>query len=234
VASDLSYALGDRTFGGYLADGSGGKPAPGVLVIHEATGLGPHVKHKADQLAELGYVAFAADLFGEAVQSIEQAMGFVTRLTQDWAELRARGSAAFEALRSQPNVDASRMAAIGFCFGGQAVLELGRTGVDLRAIVGFHSGLTTLKPEDSRHIKAKVLVCMGDADPLIGRDARSAFMDNMAASKVDCQLLLFSGVLHSFTNPEADATGVPGCGYDAAADRRSWAAMQSLFSEAFE
>jgi dienelactone hydrolase len=232
--ADLSYQVGDRTFGGYLADGSNGKLAPGVLVIHEGTGLGPHAKEKADMLAASGYVAFAADLFGESIESVDQAMGIISQLTQDWAELRARGSAALDALRNHPSVDSSRTAAIGFCFGGQAVIELGRTGTDLRAIVGFHSGLTTLRPEDSKNIRAKVLVCMGESDPMIGREARSAFMDNMAESKVDCQLLSFSGVLHSFTNKDADATGVPGCAYDAVAERRSWAAMQSLFSEAFQ
>jgi dienelactone hydrolase len=233
MSKDISFQVGGRTHTGYLADGSGGKKVPGILVIHEATGLGPTAKQRADMLAKAGYVAFAPDLFGEAVTSTERAFAIVGELTQNWADLRARCTAALEALKKQPNVDAKRTAAIGFCFGGQAVLELGRTGVDLRAIVGFHSGLTTLKPEDSGNIKAKVLVCLGDQDPLVNREARDKFMDNMTASKVDCQLLLLSGVGHSFTNPDADSFGMAGIKYDKAADQRSWSAMERLFAEAF-
>jgi dienelactone hydrolase len=231
MSTELAYEVDGRRYRGYLADGSNGRRAPGVLVIHEANGLGAHAKMKADMLAELGYVALAADLFGESVKTLARAMELVGQFSQDSSELRKRCNAALGALRNQPNVDAERLAAIGFCFGGQAALELGRSGAELRAIVGFHSGLKTAKPEDSKNIKAKVLVCLGDRDPLVTREARDAFVDNMTTSKIDCQLLLMCGVGHSFTNRDAKAFGVAGCEYDAQADRRSWMAMRQLFVE---
>ena len=125
------------------------------------------------------------------------------------------------------------IAAIGFCFGGSAALELGRSGADLRAIVGFHSGLKTARPEDTAAIQAKLLLCLGDADPLIPGEVRDAFMDNVREAKLDAQMILYSGVGHSFTNPDAERFGVAGCHYDATADRRSWAAMRALFDEVF-
>jgi dienelactone hydrolase len=227
---DISYTVGGRGYTGYLANGAGAKPAPGILVLHEATGLGPQARGKTDRLAELGYVAFAADLFGEPVQSMEHAGSLVRQITEDWSVLRGRCSAALELLCRQPGVDTRRLAAIGFCFGGLAALELARSGAELRAIVGFHSALHNGNLEDSRKIKAKVLMCLGDSDPVVKREARDIFADNMTASGVDSQLLLFSGVAHSFTNPAAD---MPGFKYDARAERRSWTAMQNLFAEAF-
>jgi dienelactone hydrolase len=137
-------------------------------------------------------------------------------------------------LLNQPGVDPKCTAAIGFCFGGQAALEFGRSGVDLRAIVGFHSQLMTRRPEDSVNIKAKVLVCLGDKDCFVARAEIDAFMENMSASKVDTQLLMFTNVYHSFTDPYAAASGVPDLKYDANADRRAWTAMQALFAESFE
>jgi dienelactone hydrolase len=234
MPTNLPYSVQGRPYTGYLADGSKGKRVPGVLVIHEASGLGPHARKKADMLAEAGYVAFAADLFGEPVTDLARASAFVSQLSQDWSELRTRCNGALDVLRQQPHVDTDRLAAIGFCFGGMAALELGRSGADLRAIVGFHSGLKTARPEDSKNIEGKALVCLGDADPLVPREVRDGFVENMTASKVDCQILLMSGVGHSFTNPDAEAFGVPGCHYDAKADRRSWAAMKQLFDEAFK
>lgn len=232
MSDALSYECDGQTYHGHLADGSKGKPAPGVLVIHEASGLGPHARDKADMLAELGYVAFAPDIFGGPVENMEQASGYIADLSGDVAKLRRRCGAALDALRGLPSVDGERMAAIGFCFGGQAVLELARSGVGLRAVVGFHSGLKASDPAEPAEIAGKVLVCLGDRDPLVPRKARDAFMDNMTDSGIDCQMLLLSGVGHSFTNPDAEAFGVPGCHYNADADRRSWDAMARLFVEA--
>jgi dienelactone hydrolase len=232
--TEFSYDIGGRSLPGYLADGSGDTPAPGVLVLHEASGLGDHAKRKADMLAALGYVAFAPDLFGEPVASMDEAMAMVRAFSEDWQGLRARCGGALAALQGLPNVDATRTAAIGFCFGGQAAIELGRSGADLGAIIGFHSGLRTQRPEDNANIKARVLVCLGDSDPLIPGALRDGFMENMTASTVDCQMLLFSGVGHSFTNPEVDALGIAGIRYDARAERRAWAAMRQLLAETFD
>lgn len=234
VSGDVSYEVDGQTFTGFLADGSNGGPAPGVLVLHEASGIGPHAKAKAEKLAELGYVAFAADMFGGVAADLAQASGYIGQLSQDPALLRRRCTAALDLLRSQPGVDPARLAVIGFCFGGQAALELARSGADLRAVVGFHSGLKASNPAETKDVKGKVLVCLGDRDPLVNREARDTFMDDMTHSGVDCQMLLMSNVGHSFTNPDAQAFGVPGCDYNAAADRRSWAGMQALFAEALD
>jgi dienelactone hydrolase len=230
---DLPYAVQGRPCTGYLADGPSGGRKPGILVIHGGGGLGRHARERADMLGRLGYVAFAADLFGHPVNGLEHAHALTRALTEDWAELRLRCAAALEVLRRRPNVDPDRIAAIGFCFGGQAALELGRSGADLRAIAGFHSQLRTPRPEDSVHIKAKVLVCLGDEDCFVSSQERETFLRNMRESRVDCQMLLFSGVHHSFTDPYAEASGVPGLKYDAVADRRAWTAMLALFAEAF-
>lgn len=233
MGAALEYEVDGATFTGYLADGSGGKPAPGVVVFHEASGLGDHAREKAELLASAGYVAFAADLFGGVASDLSEATGYITRLTTEAGLLRRRCRAALDLLAAQPNADPSRMGAIGFCFGGQAALELARSGAGLKAVVGFHSGLGKPDPDSARHIQGKVLLCIGDADPLVPRKARDDFMDDMNAAGVDCQLLTFAGVGHSFTNVDAKAFGVAGCDYDARAERRSWAAMHGLFAEAF-
>ena len=230
---DITFSANGRTSTGYLADGSGGKPAPGILVVHEATGLGPHARGKADLLASMGYVAYAVDLFGGPVTSTDDAMAKLGALVQDNAEWRARLNCALDALKAQPNVDASKLGAIGFCFGGSSVIELARSGADVKATVGFHSGLGAGKAEDSKNIKGKLLVCIGNADPLIPHEQVSAFIANMEEAKVDCQLLLMTGVEHSFTNADASSMNMAGIKYDASAERRSWAAMKDLFDEAF-
>ncbi len=230
---EISYEVDGETFTGYLHDGSRDARAPGILVLHEASGLGEHAMKKAEMLANLGYVAFAADMFGGPVSNMQQASGYIGELSGDVDKMRRRCAAGLDVLRGYDGVDPKRLGAIGFCFGGQAALELARSGEDLRAVVGFHSGLKARNPQDAKAIKAKVLVCLGDRDPLVPREARDVFMDNLTDYGVDCQMLLLSGVGHSFTNPDAEAFGVPGCHYDAVADKRSWEAMQRLFVEAF-
>lgn len=235
MADGRDKGFSDKGLGpsGYLADGSGGKPAPGILVIHDAIGLGPNERNKADLLAAMGYVAFAADLFGQTLVSMDDVIDRCIALMNDIVEWRARLDTALDALRNQPNVDGSKLAAIGFCFGGSSVIELARSGADVKAVVGFHCGLGMGVPADSRNIRGSVLVCNGDADPQISKDQRDAFLANMAEHKVDCQMLLMAGVGHSFTNPDAAAMNLPGTEYDARAERRSWAAMKDLFDEAF-
>lgn len=229
---DIEYeVLGSRRTG-YLARPASTQTTAGVLVFHGGGGIGAHAKRRADMLAAMGYVAFVPDLFGHPVDGVEHAKRITAQLTEDWAELRARCIMALDVLRGQTGVDADRMAAIGFCFGGQAALELGRSGAELRAIVGFHSQLRTRRPEDTVNIKGSVLVCLGDQDCFVSRDEREEFMENMTNCHVDCQLLLFSGVGHSFTDRFAEASGVPGLKYDARADRRAWTATAQLFSEA--
>jgi dienelactone hydrolase len=182
-------------------------------------------------LAELGYVAFALDMYGEVAAGREQAMSLIAGLAQNPSLLRSRAHAGLEALKSQPGVDAARLAAIGFCFGGSVVLELARTRADLAAVVAFHPGLTDLPESDPRKIACKVMVCAGIQDPLIPPTARERLIDLMIAADADWQLLVYGGAGHSFTDKSVDAMGMKGFFYHQRTDARSWAAMKHLFDE---
>ncbi|HET6971518.1 MAG TPA: dienelactone hydrolase family protein [Phenylobacterium sp.] len=229
----VAYTYGSKTFTGYLADGSGGAPAPGILVVHEGGGLSGHAKDKAAALAGLGFVAFAMDLYGQTGLPLEQARALLMALREDLDELRGRATAALAVLSGHTHVDGQRLGAIGFCFGGTTVLELARAGANLKAVVGFHAGLATSRPAVADAIRAKVLACQGADDPIILAAERAAFEAEMTAAGADWQMLVLGGVGHSFTNPEIDALGFPGFTYGAVADRRSWAAMRALFDEVF-
>lgn len=230
----IAYEIDGAQHIGYLAvdrDHEGSRP--GVLVCHEGPGLGDHERVVCEQLAELGYVAFALDYHGGGkVLERDEMMGILGALRSDLDRTRAVGLAGLSVLTAQTETDASRIAAIGYCFGGTMALELGRAGIDLQAIVGFHSGLGTSRPEDAANITASVLVNIGADDPMIPPEQRSEFEAEMRAGGVDWQMLLFGGVVHSFTNPAVDALGMPEfIAYSAAADRRSWRAMRDLFDE---
>ena len=228
----ISYAADGLEFTGYLGDGSNGGRVPGILVIHEGGGLGRHTRERAARLAELGFVAFAMDLFGETDLSLERAQQIAKALRADIAGLRGRCRAALEVVAAQPGTDPARLAAIGYCFGGAAAIELARDGADLAAVVGFHSGfIDSPPPADDRAIKASLLISQGADDPVVTADQRDAFLRRMTAAGVDWQLHLYGGVGHSFTNRNIDAWGFPGFAYHEAADRRAWAAMLGLFEE---
>jgi len=230
----LSYSVGSARFTGYVADGSGGRQVPGVLVAHEGGGfLTNHPKERAEMLAELGYVTLALDLFGDPRPNMDEARAIVQQLRSDLPALRTRVKTALDLLKQQPNVDPRRIAAIGFCFGGTAVLELARSGADLACTVGFHASLATSMPAVAQAIRGKVLVCQGDMDPIITAEQRDTFALEMSRAGVDWQMHLYGGVGHSFTNPYIDAWKIPGFAYDAPADQRSWRAMRDLFSEVF-
>lgn len=228
-----SYEFGGRKFAGYIADGSNGRQAPGILVAHEGGGLVEHPKSRAQMLAALGYVAYAFDLFGGETMPMEEARIVVQQLRADLPEFRGRVSAALGMLKAQPGVDPRRLGAIGFCFGGTGVLELARSGADVAGVVGFHAGLSTSRQEDAKDIRGRVLVCMGADDPIITADQRLAFADEMTKGGVDWQMHVYGGVGHSFTNQDIDAWKFPGFAYNETADRRSWAAMRTFFGEVF-
>ncbi len=229
----------------YTADGLTMKsqlffePAPGkrgaVLVFPEAFGLGKHALGRAERLAKMGFVALACDLHGDArlVTELQEAVGLLQPLFADPEKTRARAKAALAALTARPEVDASKVASIGFCFGGTMSLELARAGADVKAVVGFHSGLGTNAPKSAPgSIKARVLACIGADDPMIPVDQRNAFEAEMTEAKADWQLHTYGGVVHSFTNPDAAAANMPNAiRYDAKADARSWAALEELFGE---
>lgn len=211
-------------------------PRPGILVFPEAFGLGEHAKSCAERLARLGYAALACDLHGEGkvYADLAEVMGLLGPLRQDPARIRARAQGGLDALVARPEVDGSKVAAIGYCFGGTMALELARGGAPIAAAVGFHSGLATAAPEDARNIRGKVLVCIGADDPGIPPEQRAAFEQEMRAGGVDWRMHLYGGVVHSFTNPNADKLGRPEFArYDAGADARSWSEMMALFEEVF-
>lgn len=231
----LDYRDGAVTLKGYLADDGRPGTRPGVVLFPEAFGIGEHVIERARRLAALGYVALAADPYGDGAQAhdLPRAIELMTAVRSDVGRWRARAQAALDALWAQPSVDRGKVAAIGYCFGGSTALELGRSGAPLSAIVSFHGGLEAPRPEDARNIRARVLVCHGANDPLIAPEQVAAFEAQMRATPVDWQLHSYGGAVHSFTNPDAGKLGNPALAYDAAADRRSWAAMLALFEEAF-
>jgi dienelactone hydrolase len=231
---DITYKSGDKTLTGYLADGSKGRKAPGILVCHQGGGLRDHEKERARMLAELGYVAFALDMYGVTVTRMEEAMPLMTALVQNPPELRARADAGLAVLKAQPNVDTSRLAAIGFCFGGGTVIELSRCMPELACVVAFHPGLTgqnALAAKDERPVKPKVMVCAGQLDPLIPAEAREHFIKSMTEAGADFQFITYGQAGHSFTDKTVDAFNMPNFKYHAPTDRRSWAAMRDLFDE---
>lgn len=231
---EISYDADGMQAVGYLAVPDGTGPVPGVLVCHEGPGIDDNAKGRARRIAEeLGYVAFALDYIGggERLSDLQQTMARLGPLMKDPLKTRALGQAGLDVLTAHERVDTDRVAAIGFCFGGTMSLELARGGADLKAVVGFHSGLATARPEDASQITGKVLALIGVEDPLVPPAQRAAFEQEMQAGGVDWQLVVYGGAAHSFTNPTADQLGAPGIAYHEPSDRRSWAAMLQLFSE---
>jgi dienelactone hydrolase len=234
LVADIEYSHdGIRLVGQIAVDDSRAGRRPAVLISHDAGGLDDHAKHSARRLAELGYVAFALDYYGDGVRLPPEQIGArFGELAGDPLRIRSTARAGLDVLLANEYADAHRVGAIGYCFGGTMALELARSGADLLAVVGFHSGLSTVRPEDAVNIKSKVLVCIGADDPIIPPDQRLAFEEEMRAGGVDWQLHLYGGAVHSFTNPDADGSN-PAIRYDQHADERSWRAMLDLFTEVF-
>ena len=210
---------------------------PGILVYPEGLGPGPNVHERARKLAAAGYVALVGDLHGGAQMCVDMAKigALLGELHVNPERTRARARGALEVLAADNRVDPARIAAIGHCFGGTMALELARSGAPLAAVVGFHSGLATVAPQDAANISGKILVCIGADDPYIPPEQRLAFEEEMRAGKVDWTMHLYGGVVHSFTNPQADAMGNPRVArYDAETDRQSWDAMMALFIRVFD
>ncbi len=228
----ISYVVAGKTHVGYLArpDAGGSK---GVLIAGEGSGLGPQVKERAHQLAELGYVAFALDYLGdgEVLSGMPAMMERLGALRADLDHVRALGRAGLAQLVAQPGVDPKRIAAIGYCFGGQLALELARSGAEIAATVGFHSTLAARDHEGAKNIRGKVLACIGADDPLVPAEQRLAFEQEMRAGNVDWRLYVYGGAKHGFANPLAAQSGSPAVAYDPITHRRSWAEMLALFAE---
>jgi dienelactone hydrolase len=232
----LTYQADGLSLKSHLFYEEASGPRPGVLVFPEAFGLGEHALGRAERLAGMGYVALASDLHGDGrvVDDLQEAVALLQPLFAEPARTRARAGAALEALTGRTEVDATRTAAIGFCFGGTMALELARSGADLKAVVGFHSGLATKAAKAAKgSIKPRILVCIGADDPFISPDERLAFENEMREAGVDWQMHLYGRTVHSFTNKQAAKRNVPDAiRYTAEADVRSWASMEQLFGEA--
>ncbi|ALJ01445.1 dienelactone hydrolase [Rufibacter tibetensis] len=233
----VEYKEGTTTLEGYLAyDASKKGKLPAVLVVHEWNGISDYTRKRCEQLAKMGYVAFAADIYGKGVRpkTPQESAAEAGKYKNNVPLLRQRVNAALAQVKKQPNVDASRVAAIGYCFGGTTVLELARSGADVAGVVSFHGGLATPSPADAKNIKAKVLVAHGAIDPFVPKAEVDAFFKEMNDANVDYQFIAYSNAVHSFTNPEAGSDIKKGAAYNAAADRRSWEAMKQFFGEIFK
>jgi dienelactone hydrolase len=233
---EVDYEQGGTKLKGFLAydDAIQGK-RPGVVIYPEFWGLNDYAKHRAQMLAELGYVAFAADLYGNGqVTEVAQEAGKMSgALKANRALLRERANAGLEQLKKNEFVDPEKLAAIGYCFGGTTAIELARSGADVKAVVTFHAGLDSPSPADGKNIMGSLLVCHGGDDMFSSEKDIDAFKQEMRENHVDWQMNVYGGAVHSFTNPGADKHGIPGVAYNEKADKRSWRDMQLFFNGAF-
>ncbi len=231
----VPYTDGDLELEGYLAydDGADG-PRPAVLVVHEWWGLGKHARDSARDLAEMGYVGFAVDMYGagKLTEDPGQAAEWSGALKNDPDAAVQRFRAALDLVRAHPRVDSSRVAALGYCFGGTMVLEMARSGVDLDGVVSFHGGLGSEVPEAARSYAPRFLVLHGADDPFVPEAELDAFRAEMQAGGADWQLVMYGNAVHSFTNPEADGS-LEGAQYDATAAARSWRALGVFLRELY-
>lgn len=237
VTKTIEYKHGDTILEGYLAydDAVQGK-RPGVLVVHERMGLNDYAKMRANMLAELGYAAFAVDMYGKGVRpkNAQEAGQTAAIYRNDRQLMRGRVRAGLETLRSQEMVDPARIAAIGYCFGGGVALELARSGADIAGVVSFHGNLDTPNPDDAKNIKAKVLVLHGASDPYVTPEIVNAFWNEMNNAGVDWYMVAYGNAVHSFTNPASGNDPSQGVAYNEKADHRSWEAMKQFFDEIFK
>lgn len=232
----LTYKLGDTVLEGHLAydDTVKGK-RPAVLIVHQWKGLSDYEKKRAEMLTKLGYVVFAADIYGQGIRPAnpQDASAMSAKYKNDRALLRARAQAGLEVLKKHELTDPTKVAAIGYCFGGTTVLELARSGAQLNGVVSFHGGLSTPNVADAKNIKGKVLVLHGADDPFVPPAEVSAFEAEMRDAKVDWQFVSYGGAVHSFSDWNAGSDNSKGSAYNNKADERSWEAMKSFFTELF-
>ncbi|MGE5299749.1 MAG: dienelactone hydrolase family protein [Acidobacteriota bacterium] len=233
----VEYRDGDTVLEGYLAydDGMKGK-RPGVVVVHEWWGLNDYAMGRAEELASLGYVAFAIDMYGKGVRAktAEEAGKLAGIYRADRKLMRRRADAGLEVLRKSPLTDTKNIAAIGYCFGGGVVLEMARAGTDITGVVSFHGDLSNPNPADAKNIRASVLVLHGADDPFVKQEQVDAFWDEMKKTSADWQVNIYSGAVHSFTNPASGNDPSKGIAYNEKAALRAWGAMKMFFGEIFK
>jgi dienelactone hydrolase len=233
---DIDYKDGSAELEGYLAvdDTVKGK-RPGILVMHTRRGLGEFIKERTQVLAQMGYVAFAADYFGKGVrpEADKDAQVESVRYRDDRVLARSRAQAALGWLQQHPLVDTSRIGVVGYCLGGLVALELARMGAPLSGTAVFHGSLDTPNPAEARNIKGRVLVMHGADDPVANQAEVQAFIKEMRDAKVDFELELYGGVVHGFTETKNGNDPSKGSAYNARAEKLSWASMQGFFHDMF-
>ena len=224
----VAYSHAGQDLTGWLARPEGPARAA-VIVFPTIANVNAPMERRARMLADLGYLAMIADFYGEPVESFEASRPLADRLRADVTHYRGRLATGIAALRGVAGD--LPMLATGYCMGGQAALEAARDGQDLLAVVSFHGILSTARPAEHGAMKARLLVCHGDADPMVPREQVIAFWEEMDRAGARWHFHSYSGVRHGFTDPGSDARGLEAIRYDASADRQSWAAMASLFDE---
>jgi len=233
----VQYIDGDVMLEGFVAfdPNKSGKQSPGVLVVHQWMGLTDYERGRCEQLASLGYVAFALDIYGKGIRpaDTQEAGQLAGKYKQDRDLYRRRLNLGLEQLRAQTGVAKDKIAAIGYCFGGTGVLELARSGANINGVVSFHGGLDSPSPDDGKKIKSKVLVLHGSDDPFVPTKDIDAFKAELNAAKIDWQMIYYSNAVHSFTQPMAGGDNSKGAAYNGKADHRSWDAMLQFFDEMF-
>jgi len=238
VTREVSYPAGGVTAKGFFAAPEGGGKHPGVLVVHEWWGLNDYSRQRAKMLAELGYAALAVDMYGEGRVATHpnDAKGFAGAVMGNMPEAKKRFEAALKFLQQQPEVDASKIAAIGYCFGGGIVLQMAADGVPgLDAVASFHGSLNAQIPAGVKPT-ARMLVCHGANDSFSTPEAIADFMARMKAAGVDLAFFSYPGALHGFTNPDADKAAKEfglNVGYNARADQESWSELQKFLKASF-
>ncbi|WP_428939292.1 dienelactone hydrolase family protein [Fontivita pretiosa] len=231
----MEYRHGDVLLEGFLAwDDASDAPRPAVIVVHEWWGNNDYPRRRAQQLAQLGYVGFAIDMYGKGkiTDQVKQASEWSGQIRGNPKLAMERVSAAIDVLKQQPMVDGERLAAIGYCFGGGVVLEMARQNLPVLGVVSFHGSLAGQAPADQT-IRPRVMVCHGADDSFISPEELANFKQEMRRTRADWQLIEYGGAVHAFTNPDADKAGLQGVAYNEKADRRSWQAMQSFLAELF-
>lgn len=237
VERTVTYDYRGQKMHGFLAydDAAAGR-RPGVLVVQEWWGLNDYIRGRTRQMAELGYVAFAPDMYGEGktTRDPKEAGALSGAIRGKPGELAARAQAGLEVLRNQPNVDARRLGALGFCFGGSAVLALAYSGADLRGVVTFHGGLMAPDEMERKRIKAPIVILHGDKDSFVKPETIAQVKAALDEAKVDWYMVTYANAVHAFTNPDADSFRIPGIGYDEKAATRSWDEMKRFFEVQFK
>jgi len=240
VGKPVEYSAEGVTLKGYIAyDDQIKDKRPGVLVVHEWWGLNDYTRKRADMLAGLGYVALAVDMYGEGktADHPDDAGKFASETMKNMPAMKARFLAALDLLKNEETVDSTRIGAIGYCFGGGVVLNMARSGADLKGVVSFHGSLATAEPAEKGEVKAKVLVCNGGADKFVTQEQIKKFKQEMKTAGADFRFVSYPGALHSFTNPGSTELGkkfsMP-IAYNKQADKKSWAEMQTFFKKVFK